>query len=49
MIIVRRDIWRFWYVLQKTDFREHDVNIIFAGEAAADAGDLHYAFLTLHM
>lgn len=49
MIIVRRDIWRFWYVLQKTDFREHDVNIIFAGEAAADAGGLHYAFLTLHM
>ena len=33
----------------KIDFREHNINAIFAGEAAADAGDLHYEFPALRM
>ena len=47
-IIVQRDIERVWYVLQKQniDFREHNINVIFAGETAADTGGPHYEFLT---
>ena len=41
-IIVQRNIERF-------DFREHNINVIFAGEAAPDAGGPHYEFLTLRM
>ena len=48
-ITVQRDIGIFWYVQQreKIDLREHNINVIFAGEAAADAGGPHYEFLTL--
>ena len=50
-IIVQRDIERVWYVLQRQniDFREHNINVIFAREAAADTGGPHYEFLTLCM
>ena len=41
-IIVQHNIERF-------DFREHNINVIFAGEAAPDAGGPHYEFLTLRM
>ena len=34
---------------QKIDFREHNINVTFAREAAADAGGPHYEFLTLCM
>ena len=48
-ITVQRDIGIFWYVQQreKIDLREHNINVIFAGEAAADAGGPYYEFLTL--
>ena len=50
-IIVQRDIERFWYVLQrqKINFREHNINVIFAGEAASEGVGPHYEFLTLCM
>ena len=50
-IIVQHDIERVWYVLQRQniDFREHNINVIFAREAAADAGGRHYEFLTLYL
>ena len=48
-VLVHRESKRFWDILcrQKFDLSIHDVNIRFAGEAAADTGGPLREFLTL--
>lgn len=45
-MIIKHDIEIFWYVLKRQiiDIREDNMNVIFAGEAAADVGGPHYKF-----